>query len=92
MSPRVGIQWGSRAMQPSRMFNAGAMHEVELMREVSAMRLAERAIRSSGSSARGFSPIGSLAFRVAHWRRLSTLRFGRRHEDLVVSPPQPHGA
>jgi len=73
------------------MFNSGAMHEAELMREISAMRLAEQALASSTTSPRRFSPFGSLAFRIANWRRLSTRRFFSEHEDLVVSQPRPKG-
>ena len=77
-------------MQPSRMFNAGAIHEAELMREVSAMRLAEQASQGTGANVRS-SPMTSLAFRIAHWRRLSTYRFFSKREDVVVTSPRPHG-
>ena len=67
MSPTVGIQRESSAMQPSRMFNAGADHEIELMREVSAMRLAEQASRGTETTVRAFSPVVSVAFRITPW-------------------------
>ncbi len=76
-------------MQPSRMFNHGAMSQADLMREVSAMRLAEQALQSTVPRARRFSPVGSLAFAVANWRRLSTRRFFREREDAVMSSPAP---
>lgn len=80
-------------MQPSRMVNYSAMQQVELMREISTMRLAEQALRSTepGARLRGISPIGSLAYRIANWRRLSTRRFFGEQDDLVVSPARPHG-
>ena len=90
MSPTIGIQRESSAMQPSRMFNAGADHEIELMREVSAMRLAEQASRGTETTMRSFSPVASIAFRIAHWRRLSTNRFFPKHDDVVATSPRPH--
>ena len=57
-------------MQPSRMFNASAMHEAELMREISAMRLAEQALRSSDHPERQ-SALRVISIRIASWRRLA---------------------
>ncbi len=78
-------------MQPSRMFNQGTMQTAELMREVSSMRLAEEATRTPAPRARRFSPVGSLAFTIASWRRLSARRLFAGHEDAVVSPSQARG-
>jgi hypothetical protein len=73
------------------MFNAGVVHEAELMREVAAMRLAEQASQGAETTLRSSSPTASLAFRIAHWRRLSTYRFFPKREDVVVTLPRPHG-
>ena len=78
-------------MHPSRMFNQGTMQTRELMREVSAMRLAEQAARSTEPPAWRFSPVGSLAFRIASWRRLSTGRLFREQENVAVSSRRAHG-
>lgn len=79
-------------MQPSRMFNAGAMRDADLMREVAAMRLADGASRSAAPTTRMVSPVGSLAHRVASWRRLSTLRLFGGHREAVVTGARPSGA
>ena len=79
-------------MQPSRMFNQGTMQTAELMREVSAMRLAEQAIQPAAPRVRRFSPAGSLAFTIATWRRLSARRLFAGGEDVVVSLSQVRGA
>ena len=78
-------------MQPSRMFNQGTMQTAELVREVSAMRLAEQAVQTPAPRARRFSPVGSLAFTIAGWRRLSARRLFAGREDVVVSPSQARG-
>lgn len=78
-------------MQPSRMFNQGTMRTSELMREVATVRLAEQAVRTSAARARRFSPVGSLAFTIASWRRLSARRLFVGREDVVVSPSQARG-
>lgn len=91
MSPVDGNQQGSRAMQPSRMFNQSSMQTSELMREVAAMRLAEQATPPTTPRARRYSPVGSLAFTIANWRRLSARRLFAAREDIVVSPSRAPG-
>ena len=78
-------------MQPSRMFNHSTMHQAELLREASAMRLADQAaaVRTS-TDARRVSPLGSLAYRIANWRRLSARRlFGDQDVVWQSQSPQP---
>ena len=55
------------------------------------MRSAEQALKASPASARGSSPVGLLAFGIAHWRRLSGNRFSPQFDDLVVALRSPLG-
>jgi len=73
------------------MFNQGTMQTAELMREFATMRLAEEALQSSTSRVRRFSPVKSLAFTIASWRRLSARRLFTGREDVVVAPSQARG-
>jgi len=73
------------------MFNQGTMQTAELTREVATMRLAEQANSSSPPRARHFSAMGSLAFTIASWRRLSARRLFTGREDVVVAPSQARG-
>ena len=61
-------------MQSSAMFHLSAMHQADLMREVTKLRMAQEAAHDRPSRNGWLSQLGSLASRIAQRPRPSTRR------------------